>query len=341
MIILSGTSDILRLVTTAATALDVHCSYVDNTTTVYTPGRQNTAIAAIATTTVLAAPASASVQRQLKKMTACARGGANTVTVEYFDGATAFRALSVALAIGEILEYEDLAGWMIRDGTGALKTTGVGTGRLIRAPQVITAGVTYAPPAGCSAVLVECQAGGGGGGGTTSVAISAAAGGGGAAGALARRYYPSPPASCTIAIGAAGGAGAATGATGGVGGNTTFSDGTTVLTANGGPGGVGQVGAATVGGALGGAAATTTNSDGAYTSQPGFSSMRQSGTQAHSGAGGSSHFGGGGLAPVAQNPGNAATGFGGGGSGGLTLNGGVAVAGGAGTIGVIRIWEFT
>ncbi|HET6280546.1 MAG TPA: hypothetical protein VFH73_06255, partial [Polyangia bacterium] len=117
MIILTGAADVIRLVTTSANALDVHVSWVDNqtaTATPYTPGRTNTAIAAAATTTVLAAPAP-STQRQVKKVMACARGGANTVTVEFFDGTTAFRQLQVTLASGETLEYEDLCGWSVRD----------------------------------------------------------------------------------------------------------------------------------------------------------------------------------------------------------------------------------
>jgi hypothetical protein len=142
MIILSGTSDVIRLVTTAAVALDVHASWVDNqtaTATPYTPGRTNTAITTATTTTVLAAPA-ASTQRQLKKLMANARGGANTVTVEYFDGATAFRQLQVALLTGESIEYEDLAGWAIRDANGVLKTIGAGGGTPTQ--TVVSSGLT-------------------------------------------------------------------------------------------------------------------------------------------------------------------------------------------------------
>jgi hypothetical protein len=123
MIVLTGTSDILRVVTSAAAALDVHCSFVDNTAATYTPGRQNTAITTATTTTVLAAPAAAT-QRGLKKLSAVARGGANTVTVEYFDGSTATRLVSVAPASGETLEYEDAHGWRVLTVDGAAKGVG-------------------------------------------------------------------------------------------------------------------------------------------------------------------------------------------------------------------------
>lgn len=121
MIILATTNDVLRVTTSASTAVDVHCSFVDNQTTSWTPGRQNTALATTSTTTVLASPAS-SAQRFLKHMVAAARGGANTITFEFFDGTIAFRALQVALLSGETLQYEELSGWAILTAAGALKS---------------------------------------------------------------------------------------------------------------------------------------------------------------------------------------------------------------------------
>lgn len=123
MIVLTTTSDVLRVATSAALALDVHASYVDNTAATYTPGRQNTAITTATTTTVLGAPGAAT-QRGLKKLSAVARGGANTVTVEYFDGAAATRLVSVALAASETLEYEDAHGWRVLTVDGAMKGIG-------------------------------------------------------------------------------------------------------------------------------------------------------------------------------------------------------------------------
>lgn len=122
MIVLTTTSDIIRLVTSAAVALDVNASYADNTTSSYTPGKQNTAISTATTTTVVSAPA-ASTQRGVKRLSAHARGGANTVTAEFFDGTTAFRLLSVALGAGETLEYEDAHGWRVLSALGEIKTT--------------------------------------------------------------------------------------------------------------------------------------------------------------------------------------------------------------------------
>lgn len=345
MIILATTSDVIRIITSAAPALDVHASYVDNqtaTATPYTPGRTNTAIASATTTTVLAAPA-ASTQRQLKHLILSAKGGANTVTVQLFDGAVAYQLFFATLATGETIEYEDLAGWFVRDATGALKTTGVGSGRLMRAPQVLTSGTTYNPPAGCTAIRVRLVAGGGGGGGTTSVAVSAAVGGGGASGGYAEKYYVNPPASCTYAIGGTGTAGAATGGTGGTGGDTTFTDGTTLVTTKGGLGGIGQVGGTSqtpvMGGAVGGLS-TNGNLNGA--GAPGEMAFRVSGTVASSGPGAESILGGAGAGLITQGAGNSAfANTGSGGGGGCTLNGGAAVTGGVGAAGVIIVEEYT
>jgi hypothetical protein len=123
MIILSTAADILRIATSAASALDAQASFVDSGAGYFQPGRQNTAISSIATTTILSAVGS-SLTRALKALSVNARGGANTVTVEYFDGTTAFRLVSVALASGETLEYEDAFGWRVLTVDGAMKGIG-------------------------------------------------------------------------------------------------------------------------------------------------------------------------------------------------------------------------
>jgi len=51
MLILSSTSDIIRVVTSAAADVDVHASWVDNASGTITPGRTNTAPITTATTT--------------------------------------------------------------------------------------------------------------------------------------------------------------------------------------------------------------------------------------------------------------------------------------------------
>lgn len=353
MIILSATADIIRVVTASANAVHVHASWVDNqvaTATPYTPGRTNTSIASAATTTVLASPA-ASTQRQLKKLIISSAGGTgNTVTVQFFDGSAAYQIISVTLAFGETLEYEDLAGWLVHDATGALKTTGVGGGRLIRAPQVLTSGTTYNPPAGCNSIVVECIGGGGGGGGTVlaGAGLCAMGGGGGGGGGYARRYYANPPQGCTIAIGAAGVAGANTGALAGNGGATTFTDGTTLMTANGGTGSPAQIAAgAAAAVTLGGAGAViSTNGNVNWAGTEGENGLRFAAGAANQGlgaGGGPGPMGGGGGASriTSGNGNNAVANTGGGGGAALALTGAAAATGGTGAAGVIIISEYT
>lgn len=348
MIILATTADVIRLVTTSANALDVHASYVDNqtaTATPYTPGRQNTAIAAAATTTVLSAPA-ASTQRQLKKLTANARGGANTVTVEYFDGTTAFRALQVTLAASETLEYEDLTGWIIHDATGAVKTAaGVVAGRLLRAPQYLTSGTSINHPTGTALIKVYGVGGGGAGGGVNAAAQAIGACGGSAT--YGEKIFVAGAASSTYVVGAAG-----VGVSGGAGGNGTAStfthNGTTVTL----PFGVGAgttAGGATLksqaGGPGGGAA---TNADFSINGQGGGDAVNNGVAapifSAHSGPGGGTPLGLGGMGRVTvstQAAGAAGTGFGAGGAGILNGTTATALAGANGTQGIWIVEEYS
>jgi len=63
MLLLTSTSDIVRLITgAAASTIEVHTSYVDVNGTTITPGRTNTRITTATTTTIVASPA-ASTQR--------------------------------------------------------------------------------------------------------------------------------------------------------------------------------------------------------------------------------------------------------------------------------------
>lgn len=125
MIVLNGTLEVLRVVTTAAVALDVSASYVDNTATSFAPGNPAPLVISTATTTTIVAAPGASTQRGIKHVSLVARGGANTLTVEVYNGTTAARAfVSVALATGEALLYEDGCGWRVFTAIGEVKGVG-------------------------------------------------------------------------------------------------------------------------------------------------------------------------------------------------------------------------
>jgi hypothetical protein len=201
------------------------------------------------------------------------------------------------------------------------------TGRLLRAPQILTSGTTYTTPANCTAVYVECVGGGGGGGGCPATANTAGPGGGGG-GYAAKYFVVTASTAYTIAIGAAGTG--TSGAAGGNGGSTTFTVSAVTVTAAGGTGGV----LGTVGPLAGGAGGAGTTGDLNLTGEAG-SYCNSSGA----GTGGSARVLGGAPGAPMINVAGPAGSFGSGGAGASTTAA-TARAGGAGGAGFIRVWEF-
>jgi hypothetical protein len=203
---------------------------------------------------------------------------------------------------------------------GSLLTGISASGRLLRAPQILTSGTSYTTPAGCNSVYVELVGGGGGSGGRDS---SSNSGGGGGGGYCAKFATVSPSTSYTIAIGLAGTAGASgASGNGGAGGSTTITIGGTTYTATGGSGSNGS--SATSGN--GGAGGSATNGD-----------INNIGIDGYDAAGSSvkgapSFFG----LPTATKTTATQYGCGGGGSGGIA-----AGVGFAGFQGAIRVWEYS
>lgn len=212
--------------------------------------------------------------------------------------------------------------FLTTDGTDASWAPITATGQLLRAPQILTSGVSYTAPASCTSIYVEAVGGGGGGGGTSG----AGGGGGGGAGGYCAKYFTVVAAVIyTYAIGA-GGAGGPTGlSAGSAGGNTTFTVGATTITAGGGAGGVNE-GAGAAGG-------TCTNGDMNIKGGGGGSGNNED----PGGSGGNSFFGGGAQGPLEAN--GVAGSSGGGGSGGGSAYS--SRTGGAGGAGLIRIWEYS
>lgn len=123
MILLASTSDLIRLVTSAAASLDVHASFVDLNGSTVTPGRTNTQISTATTTTVVASPGS-STYRTLKTLTARNRHAttATDVTVLHSDGSTVVEIVKAYLAAGEALHYHEAAGFWVADASGKPKS---------------------------------------------------------------------------------------------------------------------------------------------------------------------------------------------------------------------------
>jgi hypothetical protein len=127
MLLLTSTSDIVRIITGSAAALDAHASFIDNASGTITPGRTNTASITTATTTTVVGSPGSSVQRNVK-MLAIANTHATvstTVIVEHFDGTTAETLWDGTLLAGENVILDEIGSWTHYDATGNPYATGV------------------------------------------------------------------------------------------------------------------------------------------------------------------------------------------------------------------------
>lgn len=123
MLLLTGTADLLQVVTTTTAPTHVHASYVSVNGSTTTPGRQNTSISTATTTTVVASPG-ASTHRTVK--TLCIRNThastSQVVTVIHNDGTNAMQLISTTLLAGECLQYHEASGFWLTDSFGRAKT---------------------------------------------------------------------------------------------------------------------------------------------------------------------------------------------------------------------------
>lgn len=121
MLLLTSTSDIIRVVTGASVStITVHASYVDNASGTITPGRTNTNITTATTTTIVASPGSG-VQRNVKSIQITNNNATTScqVTVQHFDGTTSTDLMGVTLKAGENLVFDDMGTWSHHDSQGA------------------------------------------------------------------------------------------------------------------------------------------------------------------------------------------------------------------------------
>ncbi len=125
MLILNSTTDLLQIVTSAATAVDVHSSWVDYTApSTQAPDRKNTAITTATTTTIVGSP-TIGVQRNVKTVNVRNKSAttSNTVTVTDVDATNTVTAelFSATLYAGEELVYVEGQGFRIYDAAGNAK----------------------------------------------------------------------------------------------------------------------------------------------------------------------------------------------------------------------------
>jgi hypothetical protein len=191
MLILASTSDILRIVTSAAATVDIHATWADNAAGTVTPGRTNTEVTTATTTTVVGSPA-ASTQRTVQLLTVrnVHASVVTDVTIQHFDGTTSIDMHKTTLGPGESVVYVDGSGFIRLNSAGSP----VGAASLNGADvQVFTANGTWTKPTGFTPKVVIVEAigagGGGGGGGSLATAVVCKGGGGGGGGAWIRGVF--------------------------------------------------------------------------------------------------------------------------------------------------------
>lgn len=119
MFLLTSTSDKIQLITSAAVALEVHSSWVDNASGTMEPDRKNTEITTATTTDVVASPASGK-QRNVRLLIVrnAHASSSNDVTIRHTDGTNVVDLFKVTLAAGYTLHYEDGVGFYVVDNNG-------------------------------------------------------------------------------------------------------------------------------------------------------------------------------------------------------------------------------
>lgn len=122
MLILASTSDLIRVVTSAAAQIEVHASYVDFNGSAVTPGRTNTAHITTATTTTVVPSPGSGVQRNVKHLNITNDHATVTctVTVEHTDGTTVEELIAVILLPGENMVLGEDGRWTHYDANGAV-----------------------------------------------------------------------------------------------------------------------------------------------------------------------------------------------------------------------------
>lgn len=349
MILLTSTSDLVKIITASALNMDVACSYVDldtsaASTQIPVPGRTLSLITTATTTTTIVPALTGTFKRSIKTLSIYNRdaSASNLTTVQLYDGTNNIDVVKVTILAGETLSYDEGKGWSVINATGQIKQVVQTSGQYVGATLVTSASANFTTGATTNKIKIKGVGGGGGGGGCTSVASAAAGAGGGGAGSYAEKTFAvSPGTAYAYTCGAQGNG--ASGALGGAGTDSTFVVGATTVTAKGGTGGPVATAANALGAFAGGAGGIVgTNGDVNAPGQDGSpGSVLVVATPAGIGArGGDSPFGKGGQAVVAAAAGNAASGNGAGGGGALT-GASSARAGGNGTAGCWLVEEYT
>lgn len=120
MLLLAGTSDLVRVVTGSAGDIEAHSSWMDHSAGTVTPGRTNTASITTATTTTVVGSPGASTQRNVKHLNIFNNHAtdSNLVTVFHTDGTTQDDLFECTLLAGESLVFTQGGLWLHYDVNG-------------------------------------------------------------------------------------------------------------------------------------------------------------------------------------------------------------------------------
>lgn len=120
MILLTTTSDVLKLITSSTSQLEYYVGFVDITTSAFTPSNSSGVINTATTTTIVSSPAS-STQRQIKLITVRNVGTeTNTVTFDFGNGVDK-ELYKVSMSAGDSIQYTNEGGFQISDANGLKK----------------------------------------------------------------------------------------------------------------------------------------------------------------------------------------------------------------------------
>lgn len=113
MLLLTSTSDLVNVVTSAASDIQVHASWMDNNSGVITPGRKNTLISTATTTTVVPSPSSG-VQRNLRALQIFNSHATVEcfVIVQHTDGEKVVELITATLLPNENLRFTEDGQWV-------------------------------------------------------------------------------------------------------------------------------------------------------------------------------------------------------------------------------------
>ena len=122
MLLLTSPSDVIKIVATDATQLEIHASYVDNASGVITPGRQNNLVTVSGEATVVTAPPSG-VQRNVRTLVLRNDdpSNLNNIEVNQFDGTYVTTLWHGSLAAGEQVILSQEGTWHTYDIDGLEK----------------------------------------------------------------------------------------------------------------------------------------------------------------------------------------------------------------------------